>query len=94
MKYYALIYQVTDDYMERRPQFREVHLRMARESALRGELVMAGAIGDPPDGALLIFRCADRSAVENFARQDPYVLNGLVTKLEVKPWAVVIGGEQ
>jgi len=94
MKYYALFYKVTDDYMERRPQFREVHLGMAREAADRGELVMAGAVGDPADGALLIFRCEDRSTAENFALRDPYVLNGLVTKWEVKPWAVVVGGDQ
>jgi uncharacterized protein YciI len=94
MNYYVLSYRLTEDYMERRQQFREIHLGMARESAERGELVMAGAVGDPPDGALFIFRYVDRSAAEDFARHDPYVLNGLVTNWEVKPWAVVIGGEQ
>lgn len=91
MKYYALFYNVSDDYLDRRPQFREEHLGLAREANARGELILAGALGEPPYGALLIFRTPDGSAAEDFARNDPYVLNGLVTNWEVKPWAVVIG---
>ena len=30
--------------------------------------------------------------VEDFARHDPYVVNGLVTQWEARPWAIVIGG--
>lgn len=33
----------------------------------------------------------DRSAVERFAREDPYVTEGLVTRWEVREWVVVIG---
>jgi len=66
---------------------------MVREANQRGELLMAGAIGDPPDGALLVFRTDDRSLPEEFARHDPYVINGLVTRWQVKPWNVVVGGE-
>ena len=29
----------------------------------------------------------------NFARSDPYVRNGLVTRWEVRSWTVVIGNE-
>lgn len=92
MDYYALIYYVVDDYLSRRSAFREEHLRLAREAHLRGELVMGGALVDPADRALIIFRAPDRSVVEEFIRQDPYVLNGLVASWEVKPWKVVIGG--
>lgn len=91
MNYYALFYQVTGDYMERRSQYRAEHLKLARESEQRGDLVMAGALGDPADSALLVFQTPDKSAAEDFARNDPYVINGLVTRWEVKPWAVVIG---
>jgi uncharacterized protein YciI len=45
----------------------------------------------PPDRALLIFRANDASVADAFARADPYVMNGLVTRWEVQPWAVVIG---
>jgi uncharacterized protein YciI len=93
MKYYALIYHVVDDYVERRARYREDHLRLARDSQRRGELVLGGAFSDPPDRALLVFRAADRAVVEDFVRNDPYVINGLVVRWEIRPWAVVIGPE-
>jgi uncharacterized protein YciI len=93
MKYFALFYEVVADYITRRASFRDEHLRLAREAHARGELVMAGAMSDPADRALLIFRALDASAAEDFARKDPYVLNGLVTRWEVRAWNVVIGGE-
>jgi hypothetical protein len=33
-----------------------MHLGLVRAAHARGELVLAGALGDPPDGALLVFR--------------------------------------
>ena len=93
VNWYALFYHVTDDYLARRPQYREEHLRLAGESQRHGELILAGALGDPPDGALLVFRASDGSVAEDFARNDPYVIHGLVTRWEVRPWAVVIGNE-
>lgn len=90
MTYHALLYYVVDDYVARRTQYREQHLGLAREAYRRGELILAGALGDPPDRALLIFR-AGATVAETFARKDPYVTNGLVTRWEVQPWAVVIG---
>jgi uncharacterized protein YciI len=93
MPYYALLYEVVDGFLARRAPYRDEHLRLAREAHRRGELVLAGALGDPPDGALLVFRAADHAAAERFARADPYVTNGLVTRWEIRPWAVVIGAE-
>jgi len=93
MKYFALFYDVVDDFVSRRSAYREEHLRLAREAHRRGELLLAGALADPPDRALLVFRAADRSVVEEFARHDPYVTNGLVTRWEVRPWAVVVGDD-
>jgi uncharacterized protein len=90
MPYFALIYEVVDDYLTRRAPLRAEHLRLATESHQRGELQMAGAFSDPVDGALLIFRAPDRFTAESFARQDPYVQNGLVTRWRVHPWSVVI----
>jgi len=94
MNYYALIYETVDDYVARRAEFRELHLRMAREVRERGELVLAGAFDDPVDRALLVFHVDDKRKVEDFARKDPYVVNGLVKKWEVRSWKVVVGQEQ
>jgi uncharacterized protein YciI len=93
MEYYALFYDVVDDYVERRAAYRDEHLRLARAAHGRGELLLAGALGDPADRALLVFRTSEKSIDEEFARNDPYVTHGLVTRWEVRPWAVVIGGE-
>jgi uncharacterized protein YciI len=82
-----------DSFVSRRTAFREEHLRLVKEANRRGELILAGALGDPVDRALLVFRTQDRSIAEDFARNDPYVINGLVTKWEVQPWAVVIGND-
>jgi len=94
MNYYALIYYVVDDYVARRAAYREEHLQLARGAQKRGDLVLGGAFADPADRALLVFRAADRSVVEDFARSDPYVRAGLVSRWEVRQWNVVIGNEQ
>jgi uncharacterized protein YciI len=93
MKYFALIYYVVDGFVSRRTPFREEHLRLVGKANRRGELLLAGALGDPVDRALLVFRTQNRSIAEDFARNDPYVINGLVTRWEVQPWAVVIGND-
>jgi uncharacterized protein YciI len=91
LNYYALIYELVEDYLSRRAAFREEHLRLANAAHDRGELILGGAFAEPADRALLVFRSADPSAAESFARNDPYVLNGLVVRWQVRPWTVAIG---
>lgn len=93
MAYYALMYEVVDDYVAQRAAFRDEHLTLVRAAHECGELPLAGALGDPVEGALLIFRAADRAVVADFVERDPYVRHGLVTRWTIRPWAVVIGGE-
>jgi len=93
MAYYALFYDVVENFVERRAPYRTEHLKLADEANRRGELVLAGALAEPADGALIIFRGDDAEAAARFARRDPYVLNGLVKHWEVRPWTVVVGGE-
>jgi uncharacterized protein YciI len=94
MNYFALLYDLVDDMVARRVPFREEHLRLAREARARGELVLAGALAEPVDRALLVFHVADKSKVADFAHKDPYVVNGLVKKWEARPWNVVVGNEE
>jgi uncharacterized protein YciI len=91
MKHFLLFYETSVDYLERRPRYRCAHLRHAWAAHERGELVVAGALSDPADGAVLMFAGADASAAEAFARADPYVLNGLVTSWRVREWTTVVG---
>jgi uncharacterized protein YciI len=93
MKHFALLYDVVPNFVERRMPFREAHLQRVRDANVRGQLLLAGALGDPPDGALLVFRADTPDVAEDFARADPYVLEGLITGWRVRPWNVVIGAE-
>ena len=79
MPYYALFYEVVGDFIARRGAYRE--------------LVLAGALADPADGALIVFQGESAATAEAFARQDPYVKNGLVTNWKVRSWTVVVGNE-
>ena len=86
----VLEYALADDYLERRAALRDDHLALARAAHERGELLMAGALADPYDRALLVWT-APREVVERFVESDPYVVQGLVTGWTIRPWNVVVG---
>ena len=89
--YYLLLYDVVHDYVERRAQFRSEHLALASESHARGELLLGGALADPVDGAVLVFRASSAEVVRAFVEADPYVRNGLVSDWKIREWTVVAG---
>lgn len=91
MNYYLLIYYTVDDYVNLRAPYRDEHLRLVNDAHKEGSLIMAGALADPADRAILVFRSPDRLVIEEFIRKDPYVLNGLITTWEIRPWTVVVG---
>jgi uncharacterized protein YciI len=93
MPYFVLFYETADNYVERRAPYRTQHLELARAAHARGELLLAGALDNPPDRAVLVFRAPEKSTVEEFARRDPYVINGAVRRWEIRPWTVVIGND-
>jgi hypothetical protein len=94
MSYFALIYDFVDGFVDKRMPHRPAHLAKINEAHARGELVMAGALGSPPDGALIVFKGDKPDAAEQFARADPYVTEGLVTRWRVVPWNVVVGARE
>jgi len=89
--HFLLIYDIAAEYLARRGEFRLAHLALAWQAAERGELLLGGAVGDPVDGALLLFRCDSAEIPAAFAKADPYVLNGVVERWQVKPWNTVVG---
>lgn len=89
--HFLLFYDVVPDYVARRAAYREEHLALARQAAQRGELVLAGALADPTDGAVLLFQGDSPAAAEAFAAADPYVREGLVTHWRVRNWTTVVG---
>lgn len=90
MSYYVLFYKTVKNYIEKRVPFREEHLRLADGARQRGDLIMAGALADPADEALLVFQSESAEVAENFAKNDPYVKNGLISEWKVRPWTVVV----
>jgi uncharacterized protein YciI len=93
MKHYLLFYEVGEDYAVRRTEFRGAHLKKAWAAHERGELVLGGALAAPLDRAILLFRGDSSQGAEDFARSDPYVVNGLVTRWWVREWTTVVGAE-
>ena len=89
--HYLLFYDVVDDYARRRAEFRMDHLAHARKAVESGELVLGGALADPVDGAVLLFRGSSPAVAERFASDDPYVKNGVVTNWYVREWTTVVG---
>jgi len=89
--HFLLFYETAPDYLERRAEFRDAHLDKAWKAHSTGQLVLGGALADPVDGAVLLFDADSVAAVEEFAKTDPYVLNGLVKSWKVRPWNTVAG---
>lgn len=89
--HYLLFYDVIDDYVEQRARYRKEHLAHARRSCERGDLILGGALANPVDGAVLLFRGEGPEVAEAFAEADPYVVHGLVSRWYVREWTTVVG---
>jgi uncharacterized protein YciI len=89
--HYLLIYDVVDDYVQKRAPLRAAHIALAQQAVARGDLVLGGALTNPSDSVVLMFRGDSPAAAEAFAKADPYVLNGLVTLWRVREWTTVVG---
>jgi uncharacterized protein len=89
--HYLLFYEAADDYVARRAEFRDMHLQMGWEAVERGELVLGGALANPVDGAVLLFKGDSPDVAEKFARADPYVTSGMVKRWHVREWTTVVG---
>jgi hypothetical protein len=93
MAHYLLLYDLAPNYLERRASLRDEHLSLAWAAVARGELVLAGALAEPVDGAVLLFSGSSPEVASAFAAADPYVKNGLVTNWRVRPWTTVVGDD-
>ncbi len=91
MKHYLLFYDVSEDYVTKRATLRKSHLEKARAAHARGELLLAGALADPVDGAVLLFKGDSPDVPERFAKADPYVVSGLVIRWRIREWTTVAG---
>ena len=89
--HYALIYDLADDYMERRKEDGDEHIRLLWEAYDRGDLVLGGALVDPVDQGLYVFQGSSPAVAETFAQNDSYVRRGFVKSWKVRQWITVAG---
>ncbi len=90
MRHFLLFYDFAPDYEARRADYREEHLARAWPASERGELVLAGALTDPLDTGVLLFKAENASVVEDFARSDPYVVNVLYGSSLIKTHSPIL----
>ena len=67
--HHILFYDVVEDFVSKRTEFRSLHLEHVRRAHERGDIVLAGALAEPTDGAVLVFRGASAETAEDFARE-------------------------
>lgn len=87
--HYLLLYTYVDDIVDRRGPYREAHLERIRAEKAAGRVVMAGALGTPPNGGAIVWHGVTPKDIETFAAGDPYVEAGLVTARRTEPWTLV-----
>jgi uncharacterized protein YciI len=86
---YVLIYDSADDVAQTAPVHFAAHRARWENFQADGTLLLIGPYSDQ-SGALAVF--TTRAAAEEFARSDPFVLNGVVRAWSVKEWAEALGG--
>ena len=91
--YFILTYQTVNRFNDRKMRYRADHLDLVNSYHRDGHLIMGGALLEPNDAALLIFRCDHVDEVEGFVEKDPYVQKGLVKSYEIRQWSVAIGAD-
>jgi uncharacterized protein len=82
---YVLFYESADDVLSKAPAHFPAHAARYEEFQNAGTLLMVGAFANPQEeGSMAIF--TTREAAEEFARGDPFVLNGVVRNWHVREW--------
>lgn len=89
MTLYVLECTLAEDYEERRVEHRPEHLRLLREAADAGTLVLAGPLTEPFDRSLLVW--TDAGAAEEFMAKDPYARHGVTLGSVLRSWSVAAG---
>ncbi len=71
-----------------RPTLRPAHLENLRRLVQAGKIIVAGPFTDG-SGSLIVADFEDDDAARAFARNDPYTLEGVFERVEVKPFRKV-----
>lgn len=92
-EYILLTLDYVDDMLDKRGPHREEHIAGARKAHEEGKCAMAGALTDPVDTGVFVFKNVDAAYVERFVQNDAYYKAGLVPTYSIRPWMVVVGND-
>ena len=82
---YVLFYESGDDLETKAPLHFPAHSAHGHAFHERGALVAYGPFADPQaEGSMAVF--TSRAAAEEFARDDPFVANGVVRNWTIREW--------
>ncbi|MEO6052744.1 MAG: YciI family protein [Chthoniobacterales bacterium] len=90
--HYLLFYEKVADYAERQKPLQSAHRDYLQKLTTQGVLILGGSLENPNDGsAILLFDTPSSDHVESFAKNDPYVSQGIIAKWHVRKWDTVVG---
>jgi uncharacterized protein YciI len=86
---YVVLYQSAPDVHLNAPAHFPAHKARLDEFHQQGDLLMVGTFGDPQaEGSMAIFR--SRESAEKFVADDPFVVHGVVSKVELREWNEIL----
>jgi uncharacterized protein YciI len=82
---YVMFYESADDVASKAPPHFPAHVERLHDFHARGTLLMVGTFANPQEeGSMAIF--TTREAAEEFIKDDPFVLNGVVRSWIIREW--------
>jgi uncharacterized protein YciI len=82
---YVVLYESADEVAQKAPAHFPAHRARIQQFADRGEILSVGLFADPQsEGSMAIF--PSRDAAESFVAGDPFVLNGVIRRHEIREW--------
>jgi hypothetical protein len=90
--HFLLFYEKAPDHKARETPLSAAHRTHLDAAVRRGELILGGSLREPDDGgAVLLFEAQSPTVAQEFAKTDPYVVEGIVNRWSVRPWDTVVG---
>ena len=88
---YVVFYESAPEVASKAPPHLPAHVARFREFHARGLLLMIGTFTHPQEeGSMAIF--TTREAAQEFIAGDPFVLNGVVARWEIREWNEALTG--
>jgi len=86
--FFETCYDSLDDAVAKAPEVIAAHRARSNELYACGTLLMSGAfLNNPKEQLRTMAICPTGEAAEEYARGDPFVLNGMVSKWYISEWA-------